>query len=178
MSAWGHSRPFSPVVIPQTYHNVAPLLVSISILGFLLGLTDYASVFEATVVSRLLRFEVAQMSIYEPTTEPLVSYFQVTLTDPRSYLVVGYFFVSLFVGISTFLFVFVVASLGIASLLHRSESADSALDSGLVTSVDWPEINTNPSDISPSPTIKTVSDCSPVPVSSSPDHPSAPLYAP
>lgn len=136
-----HSRLWGPVTNPQTYRNVAflllrlplgvgyftvfltglvvgvaltPLLVGIPILGFVFGLTDYASALEATVINRLLETEVEYMLTNDPTTEPLVSYIKGILTDPRSYLLVGYYLVSLFVGIGTFLFVVVVTSLGIA----------------------------------------------------------------
>ncbi|SFS65320.1 Putative sensor [Halostagnicola kamekurae] len=140
----GHKRLWSPVTDPQTYRNVAflllrlplgvgyftvfltglaigvaltPVLVGIPVLGFVLGLTDYASTFEAKVISRLLGIEVGHTLVHDPTTEPLVSYIKTILTDPQSYLLVGYFLVSLFVGIGTFLFVVVVASLGMALIV-------------------------------------------------------------
>lgn len=141
LSVSGLSRLFGPCTDPQTYRNIVfllvrlplgivyfsvfltglalgislmPLIIGIPILGAVLGFADYVGVFEAAVFKRLLGVDITHSPVHNPTKEPLVPYLTAVLTDPWSYLLVGYFLASLFVGIGTFIFVVVVFSLGIS----------------------------------------------------------------
>lgn len=140
-SASGFDGLLAPVTDPQTYRNIAfllvrlpigvayftvfvtglalgaslvPLIVGIPILGVVLGFGSYVGVFEANVLNRFLNTDLDYTPAHDPREEPLVPYVKATLTDPRSYVLVGYFLVSMFVGIGTFTFVVVVFTLGLA----------------------------------------------------------------
>jgi hypothetical protein len=140
VAATSRRRLLSPLTDPQTYRNIAflllrlplgiayftvflsglaigvsliPLVIGVPILGLVLGFTDYAASFETDVFGRLLGKDISQAPVGDPSEEPLVPYLKATLTDPRSYLLVGYFLLSLFVGIGTFMFVVVVFSVGV-----------------------------------------------------------------
>jgi hypothetical protein len=139
--ASGFSSLLAPVTDRQTYRNVVflllrlplgiayftlfltgialgvslvPLLVGIPILGVVLGFGGYAGLCEARILRGVLDTEIDHTPPHDSREEPLVPYVKATLTDPWSYLLVGYFLASLFVGIGTFTFVVVVFSLGIA----------------------------------------------------------------
>lgn len=140
-SASGFGSLLAPVTDPQTYRNVGflllrlplgtayftvfvtglvlgasltPLVVGIPIVGVVLGFGSYVGVFEARILNRFLGTNLTCSPAHDPMEEPLVPYVKATLTDPRSYFLVGYFLVSMFVGIGTFTVVVVVFTLGIA----------------------------------------------------------------
>lgn len=140
----GLHRLVNPLVDPQTYRNIVflllrlplgiayfttfftglalgivltPLGVGIPLLGIIIGSSDYAGMLEAKITSLLLDRELIHVPIHEPHEQPPVEYLKATLTEPRSYLLVAYFLVSLAVGIATFTFVVLVFTLSIVLLM-------------------------------------------------------------
>lgn len=136
----GGGRLLSPITDPQTYRNIAflllrlpftiayftafltgvtlgvsliPLVVGIPILGVVLGFAEYAARFEAAVCRRFLGQRITYTLRHNPGEDPLVPYLKSTLTDPRLYALVAYFLASQFIGIATFTLVVVVFTLGI-----------------------------------------------------------------
>lgn len=137
----GRTGLFSPVTDPQTYRNLAflllrfpigiayftvfvtglavgvsliPLLIGIPILAVVLGFADYAGVFEAKLCRQLLGVDLHHSPAHDPSEKPMVAYLKATLTAPRLYLLVGYFLASQFVGIATFTTVLVLFTLGVS----------------------------------------------------------------
>ncbi|WP_227134688.1 sensor domain-containing protein [Halorubellus salinus] len=96
---------------------LTPLGVGVPFLGVVIGFTDYAARFEATVSNWLLDTDLTYVPIHDPHEEPLVPYVKSTLTEPRSYLLVAYFLVSLPVAIGTFTFVLTAFTIGVVLLL-------------------------------------------------------------
>ena len=96
---------------------LTPLGIGIPFLGVVIGFSDYAGRFEATVTNWLLGTDLAYAPIHDPHEEPLIPYVKATLTEPRSYLLVAYFLVSLAVGIGTFTFVLSAFTVGLVLVL-------------------------------------------------------------
>jgi len=107
---------------------LAPLGIGIPFLGVVIGFSDYAGRFEATVTNRLLGTEIAYAPIHDPHEQPLVPYVKATLTEPRSYLLVAYFLVSLAVGIGTFTFLVTAFAFGAVLLLAPVAAVTPSLD--------------------------------------------------
>lgn len=97
--------------------SLVPLVVGIPILAGVLGLADYAGVFEAKICRRFLGMDIEHAPVHDATEEPLVQYLKKTLTEPRLYLLVVYYLVSMFVGIATFTAVIVVFSVGVSLIV-------------------------------------------------------------
>lgn len=137
-------RLLGPLADPQTYRNVlfllvrlplgiayfttfftglvlgvvlTPLGVGIPFLGVIIGFSDYAGRFEATVTNRLLGTDLTYAPIHDPHEQPLVPYVKATLTEPRSYLLVAYFLVSLAAGTGTFTLVLTAFTLALVLLV-------------------------------------------------------------
>jgi hypothetical protein len=141
-------RVFGPLTDRQTYLNLTYLLlrfplgiayftvfltgfllggvllitvVGLPILGLTLGLATYVATFEARLTRRLLGVEVSYEA-RDPTAESLVSYLKAVVTNPRNYLLVGYFFATFGIGIGLFvlltLLVTVAGALAVAPLTY------------------------------------------------------------
>jgi hypothetical protein len=96
---------------------LTPLGVGIPLLGVVIGSSDYAGRFEATVTNWLLGTDLGHVAIHDPHEEPLVPYVKAVLTEPRSYLLVAYFLVSMAVGVGTFTLVLSAITVGFVLLL-------------------------------------------------------------
>lgn len=96
---------------------LTPLGVGIPLLGVVIGSGDYAGRFEATVTNWLLGTDLGHVPIHDPHEKPLVPYVKAVLTEPRSYLLVAYFLVSLAVGVGTFTLVLSAVTVGLVLLL-------------------------------------------------------------
>jgi hypothetical protein len=155
VQAGGLDRVLGSLCRPQTYRNVlfllvrlplgiayfttfftglvlgvvlTPLGVGIPFLGVVIGFSDYAGRLEATVTNRLLGTDLTYVPLHDPYEEPLVPYVKSTLTEPRSYLLVAYFLVSLAAGIGTFTLVLTAFTVGLVLLLAPAAAVNPGLD--------------------------------------------------